>query len=61
MNWEGFPGHPVVKTTRFEYRGKGLIPGQGEKISYALWCGQKIKKNKKRTENMLKTLYCKYN
>ena len=38
-----FPGGPVVRTLR-----PGSIPGQGNKIPHAAWCGQKKKKEKKR-------------
>ena len=40
-----FPGHPEVKTSLSNIGGKGLIPGQGAKISYALW-PKKTKQNK---------------
>ena len=41
------PGGPVVKTLHFQYKGMGLISGQGTKIPHAMWQGQSIKKKKK--------------
>ena len=39
------PGGQVVKTSSFQSRGMGLIPGQGTRIPYATWYDQKISKN----------------
>ena len=47
-----FPGHPEVKTSLSNIGGEGLIPGQGAKISYALWQKKKKKpKKQKKTWN----------
>ena len=37
--WD-FPGGPVVKTPRFQYRGMGSTPGQETKIPHATYCNQ---------------------
>ena len=39
-HWD-FLGSPVIKTLHFISRGMGLIPGQGTKILWAAWLGQK--------------------
>ena len=41
----GFPGSPVVKTSRFQCRGTGSISDHrsGSWIRHATWCGQKSK------------------
>ena len=55
INLGNFPGGPVVKTLCFQYRGLGSIPGQGTKISHAVWYSQKIKKIK--TVNLKLVVY----
>ena len=40
-----FPHGPVVKTLPSTAGDVGLIPGQGTKISHAMWCGQGKKKS----------------
>ena len=46
---QDFPGCPVVKTLHFHCRGYSSIPGQGTKIPYVAWHGQKGK-NERRLE-----------
>ena len=41
----GFSHGPVVKTLPSTAGDVGLIPGQGNKISHAMWCGQGKKKS----------------
>ena len=36
-SYKDFPGSPVVKTSPSNTGSTGLIPGQGAKISHALW------------------------
>ena len=36
-----FPSGPVIKTLCLHCRGTGSNPGQGTKIPYAVWCGQR--------------------
>ena len=38
-----FPGGPVVKTLRFQGRGRGFDPGRGTRIPHAAQRGQKVK------------------
>ena len=57
INLGNFPGGPVVKTLCFQYRGLGSIPGQGTKISHAVWYSQKIKKIKIKTVNLKLVVY----
>ena len=45
-----FPGDPVIKTLPSNAGGVGLIPGQGTKIPYAVWCSQNRKIKKKISE-----------
>ena len=35
-----FPGGPVLRLLASTAGGEGLIPGQGTKVLYAVWCGQ---------------------
>ena len=44
-SWD-FSGSPVVKTSPFNTRTEGSIPGLGVKISYALWPKNKNIKQK---------------
>ena len=39
----------MVKTQCFHCWGPGLIPGQGNKIPQAAWCGQKKKNGVEKT------------
>ena len=47
------PGHPEVRTSLSNMGGEGSIPGQGAKISYALWQKKKKKKPKHEIEAIL--------
>ena len=38
--YRGFPGGPVVKTSKAG--GTGSIPGQGMKVPHAVGCSQKM-------------------
>ena len=57
FNWlkqsQEYPGGPVAKKDcAFTAEDVGSVLSQGTKISQAVWCGQKIKK--KRKKNYLK-------
>ena len=44
LEWDS-PGVPVVKNPPCNARDVGSIPGQGTKIPYAMWHGQKNTKS----------------
>ena len=49
MEWD-FPSGPVIKTSPFNVRCEGSIPGQQAKISYA---------SRPKNQNIKQKLYCK--
>ena len=47
ISWKDFPGGPVAKTSYYQCRCPGLIPGWGTKIC-KLYCKLSYKARKKR-------------